>query len=359
MKIGIDCQSITGSISGLGRYTRKLIEWLPQVDSQNDYYFFRCWKNFQGKTYDRLLWENCILPVKTFRYKLDLLYVPAFTIPLIGKAAKRIVVTIHDLIGAVFPEHLSFASRIYWSKWLLRVNRNADLIIADSECTKLDIIRYMRLDPKKIRVVPLAADERFCFQKDEDKISGICSKYSIQRPFVFFLGNVEPRKNLPRLIRAFKRVKLERKIKHHLVIGGSRSWHYPELEESYKNSGIMECIKFVNYVEENDISALYQASDLFVFPSLYEGFGLPILEAMACGVPVITSNVSSMPEVGGNAVYYVNPHSEEEIAAAIYYVLSDRGAWRELQQKGFERVRQFNWKSTAEKTQRVFEELRS
>ena len=357
MKIGIDCQSIRGSISGLGQYTHKLIEWLPQVDSQNEYHLFRCWKNFRGKTYDRLLWENCVLPLKAFRQKLDILHVPAFAIPLFRKVARRIVVTIHDLIGVVFPEHLSLPSRFYWSKWLPHINRNADLIIADSECTKGDIIRYMRVDPKKIRVIPLATNEGFCFQKNEQEINSICLKYSIQRPFVFFLGNVEPRKNLPRLIRAFTQLKLERKIEHHLVIGGSRSWHYPELAESYKKSGIMEYIKFINYVEENDIFALYQASDLFVFPSLYEGFGLPILEAMASGVPVITSNISSMPEVGGNAVYYVNPYSEEEIAKAVHYVLSDRSAWHELQRRGFERVRQFSWRRTAEETRRAFEEV--
>ncbi len=359
MKIGIDCQSITGTISGLGQYTRKLIEWLPQVDSQNNYRFFRCWKNFRGKTYDRLLWENCVLPIQAFRQKLDILHVPAFGIPLFRSGARRIVVTIHDLIGVVFPEHLSLSSRFYWSKWLPYVNRYADLIIADSECTKSDIIRCMRLDPQKIRVIPLAVDETFSLQKGEHEIIRICSKYSIQRPFVFFLGNVEPRKNLPKLIRAFKQLKLERKIEHHLVIGGSRSWHYPELVESCKKSGVMEYVKFIDYVEENDLSALYQASDLFVFPSLYEGFGLPILEAMASGVPVITSNISSMPEVGGNAVYYVNPYSEEEIAKAIYDVLSNRNVWQELRSKGFERVRQFSWRKTAEKTQQVFEELRS
>lgn len=357
MKIGIDCQSIYGPVSGLGQYTRKLIEWLPQVDSRNDYHFFRCWKNFGGKTYDRLLWENCVLPVKAFRQKLDLLHSPAFGIPLIRNVARRIVVTVHDLIGVVFPKHLSLPSRFYWSKWLLFVNRHADLVIADSECTKRDIVRFMRFNPDKIRVIPLAADERFSLRKDENEIANICSKYSIKQPFILFLGNVEPRKNLPRLISAFKRLKQEGKIEHQLVVGGSRSWHYPELAESYENSGIMDDIKFIDYVDENDIFALYQASDLFVFPSLYEGFGLPILEAMASGVPVITSNVSSMPEVGKDAVYYVNPYSEEEIAKAIYFVLNDRNTLGELRRRGLERVRQFSWQRTAQETQQVFEEL--
>lgn len=356
MKIGIDCQSLAGAASGLGQYTRKLIEWLPQVDSQNHYYFFHCWKNFRGKTYDRLLWENGALPFKAFGHKLDVLHVPAFAVPLI-KAARRIVVTVHDLIGVIFPEHLSLPSRFYWSKWLPFVNRNADLIMADSECTKSDIVRYMKFAPGKIRVIPLAADEKFSVQKHASELDNVCIKYSIQRPFVLFLGNVEPRKNLPRLIQAFHRVKFQGEIKHQLVIAGSRSWPYPELVQLCRQSGVMESIKFIDYVEANDIVSLYQASDLFVFPSLYEGFGLPILEAMACGIPVITSNVSSMPEVGGNAVYYVNPCKEEEIAKAIHEVLTDRGAWHELQRKGRERVRQFSWKRTAQETQQVFEGL--
>lgn len=357
MKIGIDCQSMSGPISGLGQYTRKLIEWLPQIDGQNDYHFFHCWKNFGGKTYDRLLWENFALPAKAFRQKLDLLHSPAFGIPLIRNVARRVVVTIHDLIGVVFPNHLSLPSRFYWSKWLLWVNRNADLIIADSESTKSDIIRYMKLNPQKIRVIPLAADERFNLQRDKKEIARVCSKYLIRQPFILFLGNVEPRKNLPRLIRAFAQLRKERKIDHQLVIGGSRSWHYPELAESCQKSGIVSDLKFLDYVDENDIFSLYQASDLFVFPSLYEGFGLPILEAMASGVPVITSNLSSMPEVGGDAVYYVNPYSEEEIAKAIYFVLNDRNTLGELRRRGLERVRQFSWQRTAQETQQVFEEL--
>ena len=357
MKIGIDCQSITGTPSGLGQYTRKLIEWLPQIDSHNDYHFFHCWKNFRGKTYNRLFWENCVLPVKASQQKLDILHVPAFAIPLFRNVARQIVVTVHDLIGVLFPENLSPVSRFYWSKWLPFVNRNADLVIADSECTKSDIIRFMKLDPKKIRVVPLAADERFEVQKNEREILDVCLKYSVQRPFIFFLGNVEPRKNLPRLIHAFKQLKRKEKIGHQLVIGGSRSWHYPELAQSLMSSGVAEYIKFIDYVDENDIVALYQASDLFVFPSLYEGFGLPILEAMACGIPVITSHISSIPEVGGNAVYYVNPHNEDELAKAIQHVLSDRNLWQDLKRRGFERVRQFSWKRTAEKTRQVFKEV--
>ena len=324
MKIGIDCQSITGAISGLGQYTQKLIELLPQVDGHNEYHFFRCGKNFRGKTYDRLLWENFVLPFEAFHQKLDLLHVPAFAAPLFGRVTRRVVVTIHDLIGVLFPQHLSLPSRFYWSKWLPFVNRHADLIIADSECTKDDIIRYMKVNPQKIRVVPLAVDERFGLKKNEQEIKSVCLKYSARRPFIFFLGNVEPRKNLPRLIRAFKQLKQEQKIEHQLIIAGSRSWFYPELSEFCKES---EDIKFINYVDEDDVSALYQASDLFVFPSLYEGFGLPILEAMASGVPVVTSNLSSMPEVGGDAVYYVNPYSEEEIAKAIHDVLGDRSTW--------------------------------
>jgi len=195
MKVGIDCQSMTGKVSGLGQYTGKLVEWLPRIDPQNEYYFFRCWEQFRGKTYDRLFWENFVLPVKAFRQKIDVLHVPAFAMPLFKQVARRVVVTIHDLIGVVFPENLSLSSRFYWSKWLRYVNRNADLIIADSESTKKDVMRFMGLNEEKIRVVPLAADERFNFQRDDQKISRICSKYALKRPVTFFLGNVEPRKN--------------------------------------------------------------------------------------------------------------------------------------------------------------------
>lgn len=348
---------MAGPGSGLGQYTRKLIEWLPQVDSQNDYHFFHCWKNFGGRTYDRLGWENCILPLRAWRQKIDVLHVPAFAMPLLKKVAKRMVVTVHDLIGVIFPQHLSLASRFYWSRWLPFVNRNADRMIVDSESTKGDVIRCMKFDPGKIRVVPLAVDENFASPKEKREILEVCAKYSIRRPFVFFLGNVEPRKNLPRLIRAFRRLRGERKIEHRLVIAGSRSWRYPELAESFRDSAVKESVQLIDYVHQSDLAALYQASELFIFPSLYEGFGLPILEAMACGVPVITSNVSSIPEVGGDAVCYINPYDEKEIARAIQEVLTNGTLWRELQEKGLKRVRQFSWRRTAEETRRVFEEL--
>ena len=355
MKIGIDCQALENQQSGLGRYTEQLLSYFRPPTTGHEILSFKKPSKIGSRTYDRLIWENIYLPKVARKNKVDILHTPAFCMPYI-KGRWKAIVTIHDLIGAKFPEHLSFASRCYWSQWLPYVNRKADLIIADSECTKKDIMELMKVPEHKIRVIYLAADKQFKPCPKNDSLAR-CEKYNIPQPYILFLGNVEPRKNLPRLIRSFSTLRRKNKIQHSLVIAGSRSWKYPEIDHVIRETETGAFIKFLNYVDEKDLVYLYNGADLFVYPSIYEGFGLPLLEAMQCGVPVLTSNVSSMPEVGGDAVFYINPSNEGELADGIYTILSNTAVMKKLREKGLEQIRKFNWEITAQQTLKAYETM--
>lgn len=357
MRIGIDCQALAQKkSSGLGRYTSQLVNWLQKIDTSNEYIYLKPRSRFGERTYDRLAWENFVLPLRARFKRLDLLHTPAFAAPFF-RSTFYSVITIHDLIGRIFPGHLSIASRWYWGSWLPFVNSRANCIIVDSECTKRDVVEYLKVGPKKIRVIHLAAGGGFKVEESESKITMACEKLNVRRPFIFFVGNLEPRKNLSRVIEAFAKLIHKRKINHQLVIAGTYAWDYDAISRLARMHDVTKEIRFLNYVDDKDLVTLYNASDLFVFPSLYEGFGIPVLEAMSCGVPVLASRVSSIPEVAGDAAYYVNPLQVDEIEAAILKIISDRLLWNELRRKGLEQCKKFTWEDTAKKTLAVYNEF--
>lgn len=356
MRIGIDTQATAGRRSGLGVYTAQLVAHLKLADSENEYVLLGNSRIVGERTYHRLIWENATLPLQAFKKKVDVLHTPAFAAPF-WKGKWRTVVTIHDLIGKLFPQNLSVISRWYWGIWIPSINRCADRIIVDSECTKQDLIRHLRTKSDKIRVVPLAAGDHFRPRKNPDEIQRVCNRFCIRRPYILFVGNVEPRKNLLHIMRAFAKVVQDKKFDHSLVIVGSQSWDYPAALSLMKELDLSDRVNFLNYVNEDDLVGLYNGGDLLVFPSLYEGFGLPILEAMKCGMPVLTSNLSSMPEVAADAAYYVDPYREGEIESGIEAILSNRQLQEKLRAKGLIQAQKFSWKKVAEQTIAVYEEL--
>lgn len=358
MRIGIDCQALSQKkSSGLGRYTSQLVDCLQEVDKANEYVYLKPFSRFGDRTYDRLAWENLILPVRAHLERLDLLHIPAFAAPYFLKGIRCSVITIHDLIGKIFPEHLSTASRWYWGSWLPFVNSRANCIIVDSECTKQDVVKYLNVEPKKIRVVHLAAGNTFQVDNSKSKITALCQKLNIKQPYIFFVGNLEPRKNLSRVVEAFAKLTHKRKINHQLVIAGTYSWDYHAISRLVRMHDVVEQVKFLDYVDDEELVTLYNGSDLFVFPSLYEGFGIPVLEAMGCGVPVLASKVSSIPEVAGDAAYYVDPYQVDEIESGMIKILSNKSLSDDLRRKGLEQCKRFSWKETARKTLEVYHEF--
>jgi glycosyltransferase involved in cell wall biosynthesis len=234
--------------------------------------------------------------------------------------------------------------------------RKASKIIAISENTKKDIIDYFGIDEEKIRVIYLGVDRQFSPQPDMDEV-GVLSKYNLPSGYILSVGTLEPRKNLIRLINAYKMVASSGEPVPKLVIVGGQGWGDEELGKVVRESGLIDLVILTGYVPDEDLPALYRNTTVFVYPSLYEGFGLPPLEAMACGTPVITSNVSSLPEVVGDAAILIDPYNTTEIAQAIASVLKDKELRERLRMNGLARSNLFSWDKTARETLKLYQEV--
>ncbi|MCS7231963.1 MAG: glycosyltransferase family 1 protein [Elusimicrobiota bacterium] len=354
MRIGIDIQSITGKLSGIGFYTKNLLQHLKSIDSENEYIpIFD--KFFQGNlsTYKRVVWEQIILPSKLYTEKIDILHIPGFSPPLIKNC--RLALTLHDLIGVRIPENnLSLFSRLYWGKYLPILAKTVDIIITVSQHSKYDIMELLKIDEKNIVVIYLAAGKEFRVINDEEGIKNVKIKYNIaENPYVLYVGNIEYRKNLFRLVKVWESLS----IPYKLVIVGSKTKFSEMLMKYIVEKNLKKRIVLTGYVPINDLVLLYNGASLFVYPSLYEGFGLPVIEAMSCGVPVVTSNTSALPEVVGDAGIMVNPLNSEELQSAIIKVLTDNVLHRNLRKKGLERAKMFSWEKTAKETLKVYKML--
>jgi len=269
----------------------------------------------------------------------------------------KTVLTVHDMSFEYFPEAVDDRTLAYLREELPAAVRKADLIIADSENTKRDIIRFLAVPELKVRVVYLGVDEMFRPITDHRQRSEVRQRYSLPERFILFVGTLQPRKNLMGLVRAFAALNSGSDFPHLLVIAGGVGWKNEGLRELIMELGLAEKVHFTGYVVEADLPVLYNLAEVFVLPSLYEGFGLPVIEAMACGVPVLTSVTSCLPEVAGDAALLVDPHSVEDMAAGLRRLLVDGKLRERCIARGFERARLFTWERSARETMVLFEEL--
>ncbi len=354
MQIGIDVHSAHQRTTGIGVYTQNLVAALRALDSDNRYILYGSDRPRNLRTLERIIRENAYLSVCSLRDGLDILHIPGYSAPLVSRG--MLIVTVHDLIGMIYPENLALMSRFYWGTWLPMVVSRADTIIADSNNTKKDVMKLLGVREDKIRVIPLAADPKFHPVKDALALAQVKKRFNLEKPFVLYVGAIEPRKNLIRVMEAWARVRSRTKVPHQLVITGFQAWAYREVSDLVQRLGIKRDVVFTGYVRDEELPLLYNASELFIFPSLYEGFGMPVLEAMACGVPVLTSNTSSIPEVAGDAAIMVDPTDVEKMAQAIERALEDEVLRERLKQAGPKRAAQFSWEATARETLRVYSE---
>lgn len=352
MRIGIDMQSSVGRKTGIGQYAERLLAALRRLAPEHEYLRLTWGQDVAMRTDRRLRWQQWLMPRLARMACADLLHVPGFDAPLWKPCP--VVLTVHDLIGMLFPRNLPPVSRLYWANWLPFTIRFADVVLADSECTRRDIARLLRLPPERIEVIPLGVDERFAPQSRGD-IEGCRAQYALPEHFVLYVGTIEPRKGVDILIDAF--AKVARRLPHHLVITGKRGWYWEPVSRRAAASAVGDRIHFLDYLADEDLPALYAAASVFVFPSRYEGFGLPVLEAMACGAPVVCSSASSLPEVAGQAALLVSPGQPEALAEAIEAVLDDSALREGLREKGLRRARNFTWEKTARATLRVYERV--
>ena len=371
MRIGIDARFYGFIGKGLGRYTQKLIENLEKIDKINQYFIFLIKDNIdeyepKSSNFKKVLadyrWytlsEQVKLPFLLKKYKLDLMHFPHFNIPIFYR--KKFIVTIHDLILIHFPtvKGTTLNPIIYWMKFLLYkiVIKSAiiksEAIIAVSQFTKNDILRNYKINPKKIEVTYEACDDYCMLSPNID--NEILSRYGIIKPYIMYVGNAYPHKNLEGLVLAFKKLRENSKHKDtQLALVGKEDYFYNKLK-SFVIKHEIKNVVFTGYVPDYELDIFFHNVALYVWPSLYEGFGLSPLEAMAKGAPVISSDHPCMREILGDSVYYFDGTNIDEMTAAIDIVLSNPKIRRDLIKRGYDQIRKYSWKRMAIKTLDIY-----
>lgn len=355
MKIAIDIQTTLGQKVGMGIYVANLIDRLPKIDSPpaggNEYLFFAPKTNKDLSVPKRFFWDQFGFPKQAKKEKVDILHQPCFSAPMFYNG--KIVVTAHDIITMLFPSKMARASNFFFSRFMPWSYRFADLIIADSNHTKNDIVKHLKIKADKIHVVHLAANSNFK-PIEKNNLEKVKNKYQLNFPYILHVGTLEPRKNLNFLIRAYHLAKEKYKIPHKLVITGKKGWHYQELFSEVERLNLENEVIFTGYIPDEEMPAIYNLADLFAFPSFYEGFGLPPLEAMSCGAPVVSSNTSSLPEVVGDAGVLLPPKGEKLWAEKMAEVLNNGKLRITMGNKGVEQAKKFSWDKCAKETIEVY-----
>lgn len=377
MKIGIDVSQVVYG-TGVANYTRNLAKNLLEIDKKNQYVLFGSstrsrkklkdfakslekFENFEFKIAPyppmilEFLWNRLHLyKIEKFIGEVDVFHSSDWIQPPTNSNTKK-VTTVHDLIPFLFPASAHPKIMATQKRRLSRVKKEVDLIIADSETTKDDLIKFLNIDLEKIRVIYLASAPEFKSQ-DDGKVAEVLQKYKIKKPYILSVATQEPRKNIQKLLDVFEKLVRERP-ELHLVLTGKYGWG-PGLPAGRQGLHSADNVTWTNYVPQEDLSALYSGCRVFVYPSLYEGFGLPILEAMACGAPVITSNNSSMAEIAKDAAILIDPRSDGQITKAINLVLNlNLENYQKMVRASLDRARKYTWTKTARETLKVYEEV--
>jgi glycosyltransferase involved in cell wall biosynthesis len=360
MKIAIDARKWRDY--GIGTYVRNLVRHLARIDHETTYFLF-CARADVATLRD--LAENFVpvadesggysarehfsIPLKLHRLGADLLHSPHYVVPLLCRKAS--VVTIHDCIHLLFPQYLRHPMALSYARYMMgRATSHSALVLTVSEASRHDILRfYPETDPERVEVVPNAIDQAILDDPGEEEMNRVRERYQIRGRFVLYAGNVKPHKNVERLIAAFARLKQRPSFEDvKLLIIGDEIERFASLRRAVESAGVRQDVRFFGFVPASTLAALYRLASVFAFPSLYEGFGLPPLEAMACGTPVVTSNVSSLPEVVGDAAILVDPYSVEDIADGLRRVLDDDALRADLSARGRLRAQHFSWERSAQ-----------
>lgn len=383
MKIGIDAQTILnpkmGDAAGLGHYTYQLIRYLLEIDQENEYFLYFNYrvrekdiKKFSKlnvtirrfpfsyyKTFLPIAYSEMLVSAFFLRDGLDVLHVPGGRAPMTYK--RKFTVTAYDLAVKKFPELFSKKERV---KFKIKPSafKRANAVIAGSRSAKDDLKSFFGVSGDKIKVISNAFDEKFFEDASISEVQRVKNKYKIDGEYILFMNTIKPLNNLTRLVEAFSKLRLILKGKkpnsnYKLVLAGKNGWLADEIHQIAKDFGLKNEVIFPGYIDPKDLNALFAGADVFVSVPVYEEFGATVLEAMACGVPVVCSNVSSLPEVTGGAAVLVDPYDIEGIKSAILKVLDDDKLRDDLKEKGLKQAKKFHWKKTAEETLKVFEEI--
>ena len=367
MHIAIDAHSVGTGLAGNETYAANLVEALAEVDRENRYtvYVTRAeaaarfggrWENMSVRRtlpHTPLVRIPLTLSAELRRRPVDLLHVQYTAPPL---APCPVVTTIHDLSFEHLPETFKRRSRVQLRLTVRATARRAAHVIAPSEYTRRDLVETYGLDPERVTAIPLAVAPHFRPVADAGELERVKRRYGIGGEYVLAVGSIQPRKNLARLVRAYAALHRGRGRSNlpHLVLVGKKAWLYGDTLSAIEAEGLGGAVVLTGYVSEGDLPALYTGALCFAYPSFYEGFGLPPLEAMSCGVPVLTGNLTSLPEVVGDAGLAVDPFDTDALAEALARLIDDDALRADLRERGLTRARRFDWRETARMTLQVY-----
>ncbi len=365
MRIAVDAHAIGRHLTGNEVYVRSLLGGFAEIDRHSEFLAYisepgaEQWiperfgiRHVASNPYHRLGWDLARLARQD---KPDLLHVQ-YTAPLLGSVP--LIVTVHDVSFLEHPEYFTFSRRSQLRFTVARTVRQAAKIVTVSEFSRDGILRAYDVSPDKVRVVPNAANPAFRPIGREKAQASVRERLGLTVPFVLSVGDLQPRKNQIGLIEAFVRLlRAQPQLPHHLVLTGKETWFAPKVKEAARTSGFADRIHFTGWVTDAELLEIYNACDLFVFPSFYEGFGLPILEAMACGRAVACSNTSAMPEVADGAGLLFDPNNAESITRAMSDILLDSELRGRMERLGLQRAALFSWQKSARATLDVYEEV--
>lgn len=373
MKIGIDARCLCEEkYSGISEYTHNLVKHLLKIDSQNEYFlFYNSAKasripefNEPNVTHKAFKYPNKFfnLAIRFFKIAsldkmlggVDVFITPTFLFTHLSNDCKKLLI-IHDLSFELYPEFFT-AKRRLWHTLInpKEIAKKSDKIIAISQNTKNDVMKIYGVAADKIKVIYNGINELYFKPVEENRKSEVKNKYSLPENYIFYLGNLEPRKNIESLLLAFEKIQDE---SIELVIAGSQAWKYEKIYKIWQNSPVKDRIKFLGYVDEADKPVLYTLAKIFVYPSIYEGFGLPPLEAMACGTPVISSFTSSLVESVSDAGLLIDPNNYNELAQTIDKLLQDENLLTQFREKGLVHAQKFNWENASQEILKTIQSL--
>lgn len=356
MRVGLNISTTSSQSTGVGNYALHLAKNIAAIAPDDEWFFFganeqivRCLERNNARArvsrrrgLARILWEQTGLPAEARRERIDLLHGMDFSRPV--AYGGRMVNTIHDLSPFADGQYIPPARRAYVKTLMHYAARRSLAVITVSEFSRRQIIERLCVDEDRV----------FAIAHGVINAGNGAARSKSDPPFLLFVGNLERRKNLVRLVKAFRLLRDRRRMPHRLVLCGKPGHGWGDILAAIEREGIQDVIELPGYVSDEDLAKMYHSADVFVFPSLYEGFGFPVLEAMACGTPVVCSNATSLPEVGGDAVEYFDPYSVENIAAAIERVLDSPGRRAEMREKGLKQAARFTWEECARKHVEVY-----
>jgi glycosyltransferase involved in cell wall biosynthesis len=367
LRIAIDYTSAVNQNAGIGRFVRSLVGAVLDIDSTNTYLLLHAAPNpgtspqFPTATnagrrplrlserWLNILWHRlrAPVPIDWLTGPVDIFHSPDFVLPPVRQA--RTILTVHDLAFLLFPECADENLRAYLEKTVPRSVARADFVVADSENTRNDVICLLGAHPDRVAVVPGGVDPKFRPVADPARRAALRRRLGLEddTPLILFVGVIEPRKNLVGLMDAFATLKSRQTLPHKLVVVGRKGWLWEGILEHAERSPVTRDILFAGFVPEEELATLYSIAQIFAFPSHYEGFGLPVLEAMACGTPVVASRASSLPEVVGDAGLLVDPDDPEQLAAALELLALNPNVRDDMRRRGLERAARFSWHAAA------------